>query len=63
MICYRDKTWCTWYKDCADRQMCDRVLTPEERAKAESLNLPISQFMAPPKCHTEWKDREDLHDG
>jgi len=51
MICYRDMTFCTFYKDCANATDCERKLTPEIAEAAEEFGLPIAQFTAPPQCH------------
>jgi hypothetical protein len=59
MFCYKDMTFCTFYKDCTKRNECHRPLTP--KVEAESLEFwkqaglhgkPIySQFMEKPQCH------------
>lgn len=56
MICYKDMTFCTFYKDCANATDCERKLTPEIAEAADEFGLPISQFTAPPKCHEKVDD-------
>ena len=35
MICYRDMTFCTFYKSCKDGESCERALTPKIKKEAE----------------------------
>ena len=49
MICYKDKTFCEYYKNC-DAIDCDRALTEEVVQKAEAVGLPISMFIEKPVC-------------
>ena len=56
MICYRDKTYCSYYKDCAHGDSCHRALTPEVVDAAERMELPICQFAERPKCFEEATD-------
>jgi len=62
MICYRDTTFCTFWKDCKDGNDCTRALTEEVKEQAarwwKDWNLPeigppICQFAAKPDCWTE----------
>lgn len=59
MMCFRDMTFCTFYKDCAKADRCVRPLTPEVQAAAESWwgkpGAPIAYFTSQPSCH-EKKD-------
>ena len=58
MICYKDKTFCQWGEECT--ATCDRRLTIEVEKGAQDSGLPLSLFVAPPVCHTSWKDSEEL---
>jgi len=58
MLCYRDQAWC--HTDCVNTE-CFRNLTPEHRAKAIELDLPVcyanfwfgcKSYVAPP---AEWE--------
>lgn len=57
MICYKDMTFCTFYKDCQDGKVCSRSLTPKVRESADKWfipegyeHAPICQFSNPPDC-------------
>lgn len=55
MIGYRDRTFCTHYKDCALAEQCTRPLTPEVQKEAEKWwggkDAPIVVFAEKPDCH------------
>ena len=55
MICFRDKTWCKFYKECA--KPCDRALTPEIIGKAREWwggdGAPICMYTEKPGCFKE----------
>lgn len=62
MLCYEDKTFCEFYKDCRDQDTCSRPLTKEVEAAAnewwKSFDLPdvptpISLYWNKPECHRE----------
>ena len=57
---YGDKTFCQWGKECTAE--CNKRLTPEVEAAAIESGLPLALFVAPPVCHTSWKDRQDLEE-
>ena len=58
MLCYRDMTFCTYYKDCVDAGECPRPLTPEVQAAADKWwesfksegGAPFSMFTNKPDC-------------
>lgn len=62
MICYRDMTFCEFYKDCADADECHRPLTDEVKRLAdqwwgkEEGGAPIAVFVEKPSCHVEKVD-------
>lgn len=50
MLCYKDMTFCKFYTECEKGAGCFRALTPDVRARAKSIDLPISQFVDKPEC-------------
>lgn len=62
MICYKDMTFCDFWKDCKNGETCNRALTDDVREKAkewtqdifkDSKNDPVSLiciFTDKPKC-------------
>lgn len=52
MMCYRDMTFCTFYKECSEGSGCYRALTEEvlEKAKKWMPDPPICSFVDKPKC-------------
>ena len=74
MLCYRDRTFCSFYLDCRNANVnggaCTRPLTPEvsEAAKkwgnkiivdGERWEAPIAQFLRKPHCWRPILDDED----
>lgn len=53
MSCYKDKTFCPFYKTCKDGAGCDRALTEEVKAAAERWmkDAPICMFADKPDCY------------
>jgi hypothetical protein len=56
MFCYKDMTFCTFYEDCANAQICHRTLTPKVSAEAKGWwgdagEPPIAVFLEKPSCH------------
>lgn len=62
MLCYADKTFCGYNKECKKGDTCTIALTIEIRSKcriwAEENNLPelISVYTTKPKCFEEKDD-------
>lgn len=54
MICYKDKTFCDFYKDCKEGDACDDALTDEIKDAAVkwwgNKNAPIARWANKPKC-------------
>lgn len=54
MICYRDMTFCPFWKECKDGKGCDRALTPEVKKKAVEwfgkYGAPICRYVDKPRC-------------
>ena len=55
MLCYKDMTFCTFYKKCDAGSNCSRALTQEVRKEANewSENIGIAQFAEKPECFKE----------
>jgi len=53
MICYRDRTFCSFYKDCAEGNDCVRALTKDVEQKSIKIGLGVCQFMEKPECFKE----------
>ena len=54
MICYRDKTWCSFYNECTHGKECRRALTDKVKEDAskcwDGKGLPIMEFSSKPEC-------------
>ena len=54
MICYKDMTFCSFYKECSKGKDCSRALTEEVIKDAQEWwgnpEAPICQFMEKPDC-------------
>jgi len=50
MICYQDRTFCSFWQLCKSGHTCDRALTEDVRRRAAKKRLPISQWMEFPEC-------------
>lgn len=50
MYCYKDRTFCTYYKECEDGDKCGRALTPDHIDAAEAYKIPVSTFAEKPDC-------------
>lgn len=53
MMCYKDMTFCTFYKDCKHASKCFRPLTPEVERRAMASEMPIARYSAQPSCHSD----------
>jgi len=53
MICYKDITVCSFWKECKDGKTCWRALTEKVWDAAEKEGLPICQFLDKPDCFKE----------
>lgn len=53
MMCYRDRWFCPFFRDCARAKECDRPLTDEVIAAARATGMEdyIDQPTEPPVCH------------
>lgn len=54
MMCYKDMTFCTFYKECDAGSNCSRALTKEveegDKRWWGNDNAPISKFVDKPEC-------------
>lgn len=57
---YKDKTFCAFYKDCADGLSCGRKLSDDIISGAKKAGLHISQFVDKPDCYKTSKELENL---
>ena len=56
MICYRDMTFCPFWRECSDGFDCPRALLPRDVARAEEKGLAISQYADRPDCWREVRE-------
>ena len=59
MICYRDMTFCPFWRSCADGKDCSRALTDEVAAKAEEVGLGVCQWNGQPGCYKPTENQTD----
>lgn len=52
MMCYRDKTFCPFWKDCKNSGLCGRALTDDVEVGAKRCGLGISLLAEMPSCHS-----------
>ena len=57
MLCYRDKTFCSFYQDCQHGNKCGDALTPEKIEDAKTINLPVCQYRDKPECFKQIKEK------
>lgn len=50
MLCYKDQTFCSYYKQCQDGETCHRALIDSVIKQANNADIPISQFGNEPVC-------------
>ena len=55
-MCYRDMTFCPFYKDCAKQSDCHRPYTPEVAELAEVHGMPVCLYVNKPGC---WEAQEE----
>lgn len=53
VICYRDRTYCTYYLECQEGETCSRALTEEVRKKSEEIGMPVCRWLEHPSCFVE----------
>ena len=60
MICYRDMTFCGFYKDCKLSRRCSRALTKKVLTQATRFGLPVCQFKDKPNCWEAKNEQEGV---
>lgn len=55
MLCYRDMTFCNFYKDCKEGNTCNKALTDKVKLEAEQWwrsfsPPPIATYIDKPDC-------------
>ena len=62
MLCYHDKTWCSFYKECGQWDGCSIALTDEIKEDASKCwngkGLPIMEFVSKPECFKNIADED-----
>lgn len=61
MMCYRDRTYCDFYRDCADGGSCSRALTPGVQQMAEDAEMWVCRYTDRPSCYRVESDCEPQH--
>jgi hypothetical protein len=54
MMCYKDRTFCTYWKECKSGEKCPSALTDDVRSGAKkwwgSDDAPIAMYIDKPQC-------------
>lgn len=50
MLCYKDKTFCKFFKTCKNENMCKRKATDDIFEKTKKVGFPVCYFLDKPKC-------------
>lgn len=62
MMCYKDKTFCPFWRLCKNGYKCDRALTDKVIAGAEKWwgkpGAPICQYAEFPDCFVRWFEED-----
>ena len=53
MICYFDRTFCKFYKECTEGRTCRKALTKKIKDGAKKAELPIMEYTSKPSCFKE----------
>lgn len=58
-MCYRDKTFCDFWRNCGDGAECPKAFTQFVQEGADKWwgkpNAPIAKYGSPPRCYKEVK--------
>ena len=61
MICYKDKTFCSYWETCLMGLNCDRALTEQVKKEAEvwweKKNPPIVRYLGAPPCYIKVSEK------
>ena len=62
MLCYHDKTFCPFYKECGQGDGCSSALTDKVKKDAlkwlGSSDAPIMEFSSKPECFKEVRNED-----
>jgi len=50
MLCYKDKTFCEFYKECKKNKDCGKALIEKVQKEADDIGLSICRFEDRPNC-------------
>lgn len=50
MMCYRDMTFCPYWRECQKGEKCKRALTPDVEFEAGRLPIRIAKYLDTPTC-------------
>ena len=53
MLCYKDRTFCPYWKRCKNGDSCERALTDEVIENAKRICLAIAQYGDKPDCFSD----------
>ena len=56
MMCYKDITFCAFWRTCAKGGECPRKLSSAVVADADAKELPIAQFSSLPDCYQDGQE-------
>ena len=59
MICFQDRTFCDFYKECEKGEKCSRALTHRIANAAKKAHMPIAQFENAPSCFKLEEDEDE----
>ena len=63
MICFRDMTFCDYWRDCKNAPDCHRPLTDKVLADARAWwgkdGAPIAVYTEKPECHSAAMEEQD----
>lgn len=62
MLCYRDRTFCPYYRECAKGSDCTAALTPEIEEAARRSGLLLASFLERPECFVAGDRRGEKKD-
>lgn len=58
MLCYRDMTFCPYWKTCKDGMNCFRKADKKLATKAKEFGLPLCLWATKPECYIKIKVRK-----
>lgn len=59
MLCYKDMTFCKFYKSCISGKDCFRAYTSHVVDAAERFEMPVSLYTVHPPCYNKIKEDEE----